>query len=196
MSPFNIPQIERGLQKHRARLVRPSDGLSWASVALVLRPDEDEIELLFIRRSQNKGDPWSGHMAFPGGRQEPSDRDLAETAVRETHEEVGLDLRQRGSFLGSLDDLVSPLKEGRSSLVIRPQVYVCRHPGTLRLSDEVDQTFWFSLQVLASPERRETMSYAWKGSDIELPVVRVGEADIWGLSLRMLDSFFEVIAQC
>ena len=135
-------------------------------------------------------------MAFPGGRQEASDSDLAETAVRETQEEVGLDLLQRGLFLGSLDDLESPLKEGRSSLVIRPQVYLCREPGALRLSDEVDQTFWFSLQVLASPQRRGTMPYTWRGSDIELPVVRVGEADIWGLSLRMLDSFFEVIARC
>jgi 8-oxo-dGTP pyrophosphatase MutT (NUDIX family) len=135
-------------------------------------------------------------MAFPGGRREASDRDLAETAARETQEEVGLDLLLRGSYLGALDDLVSPLKEGRSSLVVRPQVYVCPDPGPLRLSDEVDQTFWFSLQVLASPQRRGSMPYTWKGSDIELPVVRVGEADIWGLSLRMLDSFFEVIDSC
>ena len=63
-----------------------------------------EAEILFIKRSVNPRDRWSGHVAFPGGRQE-GDESLRHTSARETMEEVGLDVESRDYvYLGSLDD--------------------------------------------------------------------------------------------
>ena len=67
---------------------------------------EDAVaEMLFIKRSMNPNDRWSGHVALPGGRQEENEA-LVETAKREALEEVGLDLSSsyEYSYLGSLDD--------------------------------------------------------------------------------------------
>jgi ADP-ribose pyrophosphatase YjhB (NUDIX family) len=195
MSHLKLPQIKARLQQHRARLVGPDGERSWASVALVLRnplKSAKGTELLFIRRSLKEGDPWSGHMAFPGGRQDLQDRNLSHTAMRETQEEVGLDLCQ-ADFLGTLDDQVSPLKEGPAALVVRPLVFLCESVAPLELNHEVARSYWFPLEALADSSLRGTMPYTWQGVPIQLPVIRIGDADIWGLSLRMLDDFFEAI---
>ena len=65
---------------------QPSGGR--AAVALVLRENAGDPEILLIRRAERKGDPWSGHMAFPGGREDARDESLLETALRETREEL------------------------------------------------------------------------------------------------------------
>ena len=63
-----------------------------ASVALVLRERDGDIEALFIRRAEHDGDPWSGDLAFPGGRIDPEDVDARAAAERETLEELALDI--------------------------------------------------------------------------------------------------------
>ena len=192
----SISEIQNRLRQHRAVRVDPSRARSWASVALILRKADGEdsgLELLFIRRAVKAGDPWSGHMAFPGGRQEPRDETLYATAVRETAEEVGLDLTSSASFIAPLDDQISPLREGHHALAIRPQVFLSRDLPKLMPNEEVQRCYWFSLSSLLDPRHRETMPYHWKGSRLQLPVIRIDDADIWGLSLRMWDSFVRVV---
>jgi 8-oxo-dGTP pyrophosphatase MutT (NUDIX family) len=82
----------------------PLVGARRAAIALVLLEQESALEVLLIERAQRDGDPWSGHMALPGGHVEPSDSDLGATAERETFEEVGLDLQRWGERLGQLSD--------------------------------------------------------------------------------------------
>jgi 8-oxo-dGTP pyrophosphatase MutT (NUDIX family) len=101
------------------------DDTRLAAVAAVLRVVEGTVELLFIKRSEHEGDPWSGHMAFPGGRHEPHDASLEATACRETMEELSLDL-SRGRLLGRLDDL-APRNPVLPPILIRPFVAVS-HP--------------------------------------------------------------------
>src|SRR5688500_11808432 len=76
-----------------------------AAVALVLRDGPQGLELLFIRRAEHPLDPWSGQIAFPGGRAEPGDADLRTTAIRETAEELGFDLAADAEYLGHLDEV-------------------------------------------------------------------------------------------
>ena len=85
-----LDRLRRRLAEHRPR-VEDDPELLWAAVAIVLAPDPDAV--LLIRRAERAGDPWSGHMALPGGRYEPKDPDLLGTALRETVEEVGVALK-------------------------------------------------------------------------------------------------------
>src|SRR5690606_40974634 len=91
-----------------------------AGVALVLRPRE-ELELLLIKRAEYESDPWSGHIALPGGQREPHDPDLVATAFRETGEETGVPLSRTGGLLGALDEL-HPRNPRLPSIVIAPFV--------------------------------------------------------------------------
>jgi 8-oxo-dGTP pyrophosphatase MutT (NUDIX family) len=159
------------------------DGVSRAAVALVFDPS---LNLLFIRRSEREGDPWSGHMAFPGGRMEPEDATTRATAARETFEEVGVGL-QDAAFLGPLDELASPVRTGRNRLVISPFVWQLQGPVAPVPNQEVAQTHWFALDRLLAGEGRDTFSFPWGGATVPLPIVRLDGTDIWGITLRILE---------
>src|SRR5205085_11954415 len=101
-----------------------------AAIALVLRPGTGAVdadpELLMIKRAEAEGDPWSGHVACPGGRMDPGDHDLEQTAIRETWEETGVDLARDGQILGALDD-ISPRTLSLTPIIVRPYVAVVKH---------------------------------------------------------------------
>ena len=85
----------------RAALLAPSTRLDFpdaprAAVAAIFTPT---LELLFMRRAEVSGDPWSGHLAFPGGRVDPTDRDDLHAAMRETEEAQIQESRLRGLAL-------------------------------------------------------------------------------------------------
>ena len=167
--------------------VKPAPSLRFASVAVVVRPGG---ELLFIRRSEQEGDPWSGHMAFPGGRQEERDEDLMQTAVRETREEVGLDLRG-ARLLGRLDDTISPTRSP-ARLVISAFVFAIADPApVLTINHEVAAVRWLALERLLAEEGRSSMEYQWRGSSVTLPSVQLDDAHIWGITLRIVDDLLE-----
>ena len=92
-----------------------------ASVALIFRSTENGgKELLFIQRARREGDPWSGDMAFPGGRLQPEDASARAAAERETLEETGMDLRRHGRFLTRLSDLVTRHHSRWRPMVVTP----------------------------------------------------------------------------
>jgi len=156
-----------------------------AAVAAVLRPGPD---ILFIRRAEHPKDPWSGHMAFPGGRRDPTDDSLEHTARRETFEEVGLDLGQ-GQLLGPLDDM--PTFAG--GLVVRPYVWLVEDPRPLTPNHEVSAVSWTSLSTLESGAHDTTYPLQWKGQHHEFPGYDVGPGIVWGLTYRMLHALFETL---
>ncbi|MEC7948547.1 MAG: CoA pyrophosphatase [Myxococcota bacterium] len=161
-----------------------------AAVAIIARPGG---ELLFIRRSEHEGDPWSGHMAFPGGKMESADISTRAAAAREACEEVGLD-PERGTYLGPLDDLESPARIARRRLVITPHVWVLQEAPQLRPNGEVAGIHWFGLSRLVSGEGRGEFTYRWRGQPVQLPVVRLESREIWGLTLRIVDDLLERVA--
>ncbi|MFL5555271.1 MAG: NUDIX hydrolase, partial [Gemmatimonadaceae bacterium] len=109
------------------------------------------MELLFIKRAEYPGDPWSGQIAFPGGREESRDGSLAETAIRETREETGIDLAREGLMLGSLDDL-RPRTTRLPPVVVRPFVALLDRQDPLMLSNEVALAFWVPFGALSQTE--------------------------------------------
>ena len=164
---------------------------SRAAVALILRDGPQGIEVLFIRRAEHPKDPWSGQMAFPGGRAEPGDADLRATAIRETREEIGVDLGAAAEPLGGLDEVRAMARLRPMNLTITPFVFRLREPFEPVLSDEVRSVHWLSLGELLGTARRSTMDYAHQGESMQFPCLRIDEVVIWGLTYRMFMSFQE-----
>ena len=193
------PDVARLALRLAERSGRPleSDGLSrFAAIALVLRPSTTgEPELLMIKRAEAENDPWSGHVACPGGRMDPGDRDLEHTAIRETWEETGIDLARDGQILGTLDD-ISPRTPTLPPIIIRPFVAAVKPEITIVESPEVAEAFWVPLSAI-----RE--SAAWgtglvkirNAGEREVDVFRHGEYTVWGLTHRALTQFLELVGE-
>ncbi|MFP6623773.1 MAG: CoA pyrophosphatase [Myxococcota bacterium] len=164
-----------------------------AAVAVVLRGQDDQAEVLFIERASRTGDPWSGHMAFPGGRLDPSDASTREAAERETLEEVGVCLAG-GSYLGRLDDLEGR-PERNDRMVVSAYVYHMADPEPLRLNHEVREAFWFPVSELLASERHVTYPHATYGGK-QLPGILVGVPGrhiVWGLTYRFVDVLLSAV---
>ncbi|WP_437283971.1 NUDIX hydrolase [Sorangium sp. So ce406] len=155
--------------------------------------DPGEAELLLIRRAEHPRDPWSGHMALPGGRRDAADSSLLDTAIRETREEVGIDLAAHGALLARLPDLPAVVRGRRVGLVISPFVFALGSTPELTLSDEVAEALWTPLGPLARGECASTYAYTHEGNVVHLPCLRVDERVVWGLTYRMLEQLFEVL---
>jgi 8-oxo-dGTP pyrophosphatase MutT (NUDIX family) len=159
-------------------------GVPRAAVALVLRIGDTGLEILLIKRAERTDDPWSGHIALPGGREEPSDASLEATAIRETLEETGIDLARDGEILGALEDL-QPQSMPRAILV-RPYVAVLRTDAPLVLSDEVAEAFWVAVDRVTAPDAVIESVVHVRGLARRVPSFRHGEHVVWGMTERIL----------
>jgi 8-oxo-dGTP pyrophosphatase MutT (NUDIX family) len=161
-----------------------------AAIALVLRPGSNgEPELLMIKRAEVERDPWSGHIACPGGRMEPGDRDLAHTAMRETWEETGVDLEHDGRILGTLDD-IAPRTPTLPPLVIRPFVAIVKPEIAIVQSLEVAEAFWVPMSAIRTTTQWGRASVSIRGvGEREVDVFRHGDYTVWGLTHRALTQF-------
>lgn len=184
--------LRHGLRHRRAPVTESAAGVPRAAVALVLRPGHAGIEILLIKRAEREGDPWSGHVALPGGREEPTDGSLEETAIRETREETGLDLTQGGEILGALDDL-EPRSMPRNILV-RPFVALLREDAQLELSDEVAAAFWVPLGDLTAPGAVTESTVYVGGAERRVTSFLHGDYVVWGMTERILQQLLSVLA--
>jgi 8-oxo-dGTP pyrophosphatase MutT (NUDIX family) len=197
MPSLDLHLVREALRRPAAEI--PGDeSTRYAAVAAILRPGGHEgPEVLLIRRSERPSDPWSGHMAFPGGRHEPGDVDLRATAARETLEEVGLDLVRHGELLGRLDDAIpGGARTMLTGLVVKPFVWkVDEVPALVPNGVEVDEIHWAPIVPMLRGERDTHHDYVWKGQPMRFPGFQVGEGEgarvVWGMTHRMLQTLFE-----
>lgn len=159
-----------------------------AAVALLLR-DAPDPELLLIRRSVRPGDPWSGHMAFPGGRRGPGDADARATAIRETREEVGIDLVRVGGAVAEMDP-VAPLG-GAFRLTVHAFVWSVPAATSTRLNHEVDCAFWIPLPELLDPAA--AAEFRHQPSTRRFPALRCRGEIVWGLTYRVLGQLLALV---
>ena len=188
----DVARLARRLAEHPGKPLEPDGIARLAAIALVLRPSPDgEPELLMIKRAEVERDPWSGHIACPGGRMDPGDRDLEQTAVRETWEETGVDLSRDGVILGTLDD-ISPRTPSLPPIIIRPFVAAVQPDVVLVESPEVAAVFWVPIRAIRERAAWGTELVHIRGiGPREENVFRHGDYTVWGLTHRALTQFLE-----
>jgi 8-oxo-dGTP pyrophosphatase MutT (NUDIX family) len=162
-----------------------------AAVAMVLndRPGLG-LSALFIQRAEHPDDPWSGQMAFPGGRFEPFDKTLVRAAIRETREEVGLGLSQDMN-LGRLSDVTG----GRLSihrLAVSPFVFYVPGEPVLNPNYEVANTVWVPVEYLGDPSNITPYVFPRDPEKREFPSWQYEGYTIWGLTYRIIGNYLRL----
>src|SRR5262249_15004491 len=168
--------------------VRPaSDGRRRAAVAVVLH-EAAAPRVLLMKRVERAGDPWSGHISLPGGRYQASDGDLRVTAIRETREELGIDL-EGTRMLGSLATL-HPILSGPKGIQVTPVVFATRATLEPVCGPEALAAVWLPLDRAASGALDGT--HRIPSSPMEFPSWTYEGHVIWGLTRRILDTVLEL----
>ena len=163
-----------------------------AAVALLFVPTASGLDALFIERAVRAGDPWSGQIAFPGGRRDRLDPDLSATAIRETLEETGVDLAG-AEQLGALDDL-HPRSPLLPPVVVRPFVFALPARPPLHAGPEVAQAFWLGLGELLAPGAYRRITVTPHGIALTVPAYVVQGRTIWGMTERILTPLLDRLA--
>lgn len=188
-----LERAREALRKYHPAETPATGGMIAAAVAVMLHEGDEGPEALFIRRAVRAGDTWSGQIAFPGGRREPRDADLLDTAIRETHEEIGVDLTST-ERLGVLDDLY-PRTPVLPPVVVRPFVFALTSRPPVVLSPEVQDAFWVSFRSLTAPGVRGEITVDHPGIPRRvLPAYTLGNRTIWGLSERILTPLISLVS--
>lgn len=157
-----------------------------AAVALLLRPVNQDFKILLVKRTENPFDPWSGQMAFPGGKRDSKDRDIRHTVVRETLEETNIDIIRRCLFLGVLENMRSTV---RPKLLVAPFAVLLEHEPTIILNEELEWYMWISLKKLRECKGVAKLPFG------EVPAYIVEGNVIWGLTYGILENFFQIFWQ-
>jgi len=168
----------------KLRAVEPSPGeLRRASVAVILKEPQTPSVLL-IKRAERAGDPWSGQTAFPGGKAQAGDVLLKGTAIRETREEVGVDLEMDADFLGYFLRFTTHTK----TIEVFPAVFLLKSEPTLTLNEEVSSCRWVKLASLIEEKSISTHAVETQDGKRDVSALLVDGYLIWGLTLRILSS--------
>jgi len=188
-----LARIKAAIGSHTPTLAE-RDGTYWeAAVAIVLRPSAggEGLELLFIKRATREGDPWSGQIALPGGRFDATDRSLEETAVRETREEVAIDLATLGEVFGALDE-IRPRNPLLPPVIVRPYVASICADVTIVPSEEVAGHFWAPLDAILDPANTRDTRILVRGFHMRRDAIHHEGHVIWGMTQHILASFAKV----
>jgi len=191
-SDERIARLERAIHS-RSALNIEDPAARRAAVAILIRAGASgEPELFFIQRAEYEGDPWSGHVAFPGGREEPQDETLCDTAMRETFEETHIDLHDC-ELLGKLDDL-HPRTIRLPAVVVSPFVFIVDTAPEPVLSDEVANTFWVPLSILQ--DRSVWRDTTVRAGNIEISRFAFHHEGyvVWGMTERILSGLLALLA--
>jgi 8-oxo-dGTP pyrophosphatase MutT (NUDIX family) len=191
--PFTIEEIREALSRHQPTLVAREPAHAEAAVALVLAGAGAGLSLCAIRRAEHPLDPWSGHMALPGGRSSAQDAGPRAAAERETLEEVGIALAET-HWIGPLSHVLVRLGGGDRRMVLSPFVYYLGEElATLAPSDEVAEAYWIPLAHLWDPRHTSHLEWERNGARLLYPAIRYGEHAIWGITFRVLTLFSDVL---
>jgi 8-oxo-dGTP pyrophosphatase MutT (NUDIX family) len=168
----------------------PADGRRRAAVAMILAERPAGLQLLLLERADDERDPWSGNLAFPGGRVEPGETQR-QAAERETREEAAVDLAA-ARLLGRLADCVGAHQPVRVACFAYGFGDV---PLAVTINHESRDAFWVNLTDLADQRRHITTEVHFRGSSRVTPAIRLPQPDkpvLWGITYRLVMQFLEI----
>lgn len=158
-----------------------------AGILVPVTDDPGNPEMIFTLRSANLS-THSGQVAYPGGKRDVGDLSLAATALRETHEEIGLPPDQV--------DIISPLSQVTSLHGILVSPYVGVVPDRYPLEPnpgEIDSVFRVPLSFFLEDRRERTDAIPFQNQTIHVPCYRWERYQIWGLSAVVLVEFLNAV---
>lgn len=161
-----------------------------AAVSIMTAVIDDAHHLLMIQRASRDGDPWSGQMAFPGGRQSVGDAHILQTACREAQEEVGIDPAPLATRISRQSDVVTRSHRSWKPQVVTPFLFEMPHPPILQINHEARAGLWIPLSLFNLPPH----PYPWRVGPFKLtfPCYYYQEYPVWGLSLLMINGLKKV----
>lgn len=186
-----LSDIAKRLERHQHRKQYVKGRRTRAAVAMIMRELHDDLEILFIERATDIRDPWSGHLAFPGGKVEQGEQ-ARQAAERETREEIGLVLESE-HYLGRMSDIVGANLPVRVSCFAYAAVTTEINPV---VSPEVRDVFWVRLSDIRDPGRHQIATVGFSGRSLEVPAIILPQPDkpvLWGITYRLVMQFLEII---
>lgn len=172
----------------------PAD-IKRAAVCLVLQPCDEGLSLLMIKRAVYDGDPWSGHMAFPGGRVEADDASPLAAAMRECEEEVGLNLQQQARLVTSLTEVRATLRGRQLDMIVSPYVFMAEQGLALRPNYEVAKIVSIPLSLFFNANARASFDMEFEGTTSSRPCYYYEGHKVWGLSLLFIDELVRIVTR-
>ncbi len=158
---------------------------AWAAVAIILKDSPNGLEILLVKRAEIPGDPWSGDMAFPGGKKSGTDANLRATVHREVLEETGINLDET-VFIGTMSTVFSAL---RNEMSVLPILYQIKNVPEINLNSELTKYMWITLKELDCLRSVEKVK-RWEG-----PVFKIGDDLVWGLTYRILNELLKIMKE-
>jgi 8-oxo-dGTP pyrophosphatase MutT (NUDIX family) len=183
---LQISRIRTALRTTPGRKLEGKEysSLPKAAVGMILRTvQENDVAVLLVKRKMMVSDPWSGHMALPGGRMKKSDAGMIETARREVKEETGIDIAMC-ELLGVLDEL----PPGNKSIAVAPFVFSASDELEVRIeTSEIDDYVWIPMSYFAD-KNNATTTKANVGGMMQDVVAfpYLGKYVVWGMTLRVI----------
>ena len=154
-----------------------------AGVAAIFRVNNGRLELLLVKRTVVQGDPWSGDMAFPGGKRTAQDKSIFDTIKREVYEETNIDL-EKSHCLGVMEAEMSSVKR---NLAVVPYLFLVNEPPEITLNEELDAYYWTEFSKLKWRKGRSLVKH------LDVPVYDVGEERVWGLTYGILTRMIALV---
>ncbi len=189
-----VSELERLLQSERPVKITGEGDLVHAAVMIILSESPDGLSMLFIKRPESEIDAFSGHMAFPGGKMKEGDENKLATAMRETLEEIGIDLYTSGRVIGELDD-VNPNNPRASNFIVTPYISLLEEEVPLRLNLlEVEAAVWVPMKHLTDDRFFKVRFREKNGILVEDYVYSFERYVIWGMTGRILHRFLSFSA--
>lgn len=187
-------KLEEYFKERKVAIISPGPGYTKASVSVVLNIVNNKLFVLFIKRTENPGDSYSGHVAFPGGKMSEADNDLLDTALRETVEEMGVNLSENSNYIGRLDDL-KPLSPSGPKFIVSPFIFILNKVISFNINkDEVEKYMWVSFDHLSDVKNMRIRYKEREGETIEDYVYSYDEFLIWGMTGRIVNSFIKEVS--
>ena len=170
-------RIAKILASRRGKRIA-NDDLVASAVLLPFFEKDGEDHVLFTKRSDNV-EFHKGEISFPGGRVDPKDSSLVQTALREGAEEIGL-VPKDVTILGRMDDIMTTT----TGFVITPYVGLIPYPYPFRINrDEIAELILAPLKALEKTQEEGRVGVCR---------YRYGRHVIWGATARILKQFLDI----